>query len=69
MRVWLLTSTTYGTWLPGDPRGSVTSVRDQRPGDAPSVVRIEHDIPGELWEEPIPGLHRSAQERMKGAPV
>ncbi len=31
MTTWLLTSTTYGTWLPGDPRGSVTSVLDFRP--------------------------------------
>ncbi|HYH63802.1 MAG TPA: hypothetical protein VD866_03795 [Urbifossiella sp.] len=43
MLTWLLTSTTYGTWLPGDRRGSVTSVRDTRPDDAPTVVRIEHD--------------------------
>jgi hypothetical protein len=27
-RYWLLTSTTYDTWLPGDERGSVTRVKD-----------------------------------------
>jgi hypothetical protein len=56
MRAWLLTTTTYGSWLPGDRRGSVTSVRDERPNDPPSVVRIEHDIPGEPNEDAIPEL-------------
>ena len=69
MRAWLLTTTTYGSWLPGDPRGSVTSVRDHRPGDAPSESRIEHDRPGEPWEEAMPGLARSARDRMKGPPI
>lgn len=35
MTTWLFTSTTYGTWLPGDPRGSVTRVLDfciEQPG-------------------------------------
>jgi len=69
MRSWLLTNTTYGTWLPGDQRGSVTSVRDLRPGDELNPSRFEHDIPGEPWEEPIPGLERSAKEGMKGPPI
>lgn len=69
MRTWLLTHTTYGTWLPGDPRGSVTSVRDLRPGDEQSLSRFEHDLPGEPWEDEIPGLYRSAREQMRGAPT
>lgn len=69
MRSWLLTSTTYGTWLPGDPRGSVTSVRDRRPDDPVTGVRIEHDLPGEPWEDPIPGLYRAASEAMRGPPI
>jgi REP element-mobilizing transposase RayT len=69
MRAWLLTNTTYGTWLPGDPRGSVTSVRDLRPGDKPTPFRFEHDLPGEPWEDPIPGLYRSALEQLKGPPI
>jgi REP element-mobilizing transposase RayT len=69
MRTWLLTNTTYGTWLPGDPRGCVTSVRDLRPGDEPCFVRLEHDLPGEPWEDPMPGLYRSAAENMTGPPV
>jgi REP element-mobilizing transposase RayT len=69
MRFWLLTNTTYGTWLPGDPRGSVTSVRDARPGDLPTPFRFEHDLPGEPWEDAIPGLQRSALQQMAGTPI
>jgi len=69
MRSWFLTNTTYATWLPGDPRGSVTSVRDRRPDDAPTPSRIEHDLPGEPWEDEIPGLRHSARERLKGPPI
>ena len=69
MRVWLLTNTTYGTWLPGSCRGSVTSVRDVRPGEVPAVVRIEHDAPGEPCEEALPGLEASAREQMTGPPI
>ncbi len=66
---WLLTNTTYGTWLPGDPRGSVTSVRDQRACDTPHSHRFEHDLFGEPWEDSLPGLYRSAAERMSGPPI
>jgi len=69
MRVWLLTNTTYGSWLPGSARGSVTSVRDVRPYDDPTAVRIEHDLPGEPVEEHMPGLENSARELMKGPPI
>ncbi|MBX3425934.1 MAG: transposase [Pirellulales bacterium] len=66
---WLLTSTTYGSWLPGDPRGSVTSVRDYRPGDPTTASRVEHDRPGEPWEPSRPGLHRSALSLMKAPAI
>ena len=69
MRAWLLTNTTYGSWLPGDAKGSVTSVRDRRLNDPPSAVRIEHDIPGEPCEEAIPELQRSAESQMSGPPI
>jgi len=69
MRAWLLTNTTYGTWLPGDQRGSVTSVRDLRPGEKRRPARFEHDLPGEPWEQAIPGLQASARQQMKGPPV
>ncbi len=69
MPIWLLTSTFYGHWLSGDPRGSVTNVRDRRPGDPAREVRIEHAQPGEEYEQAIPGLHRASRERMKGPAV
>lgn len=69
MRYWLLTNTTYGTWLAGDRRGSVTSVRERRPGEVRSASRIEHDKPGEAWEPPLPGLQRSAESRLKSSPI
>lgn len=69
MRYWLLTNTTYGTWLPGDQRGSVTSVRDRRVGEAVDDQRRRHNRPGEAWEAPIAGLANSARSRMKGSPI
>jgi REP element-mobilizing transposase RayT len=69
MLTWLLTNTTYGTWLPGDERGSVTSVRDRRPSDPKTSSRVEHDKPGEPWEGSMPRLQRSAQKTMKGPPI
>jgi REP element-mobilizing transposase RayT len=69
MTAWLLSSTFYGQWLPGDSRGSVTNVRDRRPRDPDSPVRLEHARPGENYEAAIPGLHRAASEQLKGPPV
>lgn len=66
---WLLTSTFYGQWLPGDVRGSVTNVRDRRPDDPATPVRIEHARPGDDYEDAIPGLQRAALEQLKGPPV
>ena len=60
MRVWLLTNTTYATWLPGNPKGSVTSVRDRREGDPASAARAEHALPGTPYDGGIPGLARHA---------
>ena len=62
-RFWLLSWRAYGTWLPGDPRGSVTRVRD---GAGP---RVEHDIPGTPVDGPMPGLEEAAREAMAGPPV
>ena len=69
MPYWLLTSTTYGTWLPGDPRGSVTSVRDVRVGEAPTSSRREHSVFGEAFEPENRGLRVSARERLAGGPI
>jgi REP element-mobilizing transposase RayT len=64
MRHWLFTNTTYGTWLPGNERGSVTSVRD-----ASASSRIEHDKYGTPWEGHIPGIHTSATSLLKCPPI
>jgi REP element-mobilizing transposase RayT len=69
MSIWLLTSTCYGTWLPGDARGSVTRVRDRRPGDRPSSTRILHNQIGEQFEPIRPELRASALAGMKGHPI
>jgi REP element-mobilizing transposase RayT len=69
MTAWLVTSTFYGQWLPGDQRGSVTNVRDRRAGDPAKAVRIEHACPGEQYEDAIPGLRQASIEQLKGPPV
>ena len=68
-RHWLLTSTFYGNWLPGDPRGFVSRVTDDRPDDPATPVRHEHDRPGTPCDADVPGLRRSAAALMKGEPV
>jgi REP element-mobilizing transposase RayT len=68
-RHWLLTSTFYGNWLPGDPRGFVSSVRDLREGEGESQSRREHDVPGTPYDNDFLGLYRSAQEQMRGEPI
>jgi REP element-mobilizing transposase RayT len=65
----LFTSTTYGTWLPGDSRGSVTSVRDYRSTDPATSSRLEHDEVGEPWEPPIAGLQQNATRLLKQSAV
>src|SRR5262249_33670692 len=66
---WLVTSTFYGQWLPGDDRGSVTNVRERRPGDPAMRARLEHARPGNPSEEAMPGLRRAALEQLKCPPV
>jgi REP element-mobilizing transposase RayT len=68
-RFWLLSSTFYGIWLPGDERGFVGRVRDDRPDDPPSPFRFVHDAPGTPYDEDVPGLERASAERMTGPPV
>jgi len=70
-RYWLLTSTTYGTWLPGDFRGFVSNVRDvganDQGADAPrSPAReVRHNVPGTPYDADLPGLERSARSALK----
>jgi hypothetical protein len=62
-RYWLITWTTYGTWLPGDARGFVGNVREQ------DGVQITHNVPGTPYDADLPTLTNYAREHMKGAPV
>ncbi len=62
-RYWLLTSTTYGNWLPGDPRGFVSGVE----GDAGTTVI--HNQPLTEYDRDMPGLREFAQSQMLGPPI
>jgi REP element-mobilizing transposase RayT len=62
-RFWLITSTTYGTWLPGDMRGFVSRVEND-PGP-----RVRHNVPGTPCDADIPGLRQSARGLMRGEPI
>lgn len=67
---WLITSTTYGTWLPGDARGFVGRVWDARPDDpATESLRVKHNVIDTPYDRDIPGLHEKSRALMKGNPV
>jgi REP element-mobilizing transposase RayT len=55
--------------LPGDTRGFVGRVRDERADDPDTPARKEHDRAGTEYDQDVPGLRRSAEELMKGEPV
>jgi REP element-mobilizing transposase RayT len=57
-RYWLLTWTTYGTWLPGDSRGFVSEVRDEA-GD-----KVLHNTPGTPCDKDMPALQAYADSIM-----
>ena len=62
-RYWLLTSTFYGNWLPGDERGFVGKVRDA------SGVQAVHNIPGTPYDADMPRLAEFAANRLKCPPI
>ena len=62
-RYWLLTWTTYGTWLPGDERGFVSNVVD---GDGPEV---RHNTPGTPYDRDMPELKQAARAKLVGEPI
>lgn len=62
-RFWLLTWTTYGTWLPGDDRGFVSNVRL---GNGPEV---RHNAPGTTPDTKMRGLVLDSRERMLGPTI
>src|SRR5262245_7241574 len=62
-RYWLLTSTTFGNWLPGDARGFVSPVRNS------SGLQQIHNIPGTEYDRDIVRLRAYAQDNLKGPPI
>jgi len=62
-RNWLITSTTYGTWLPGDPRGFVSNVR------LPDDALAKHNQYGTVYDQDHPRLQDLARKRMRGSPI
>jgi REP element-mobilizing transposase RayT len=62
-RFWLLTWTTYGTWLPGDRRGFVSEVRDE------AGEKVLHNTPGTPCAADLPSLRAYAASIMTEAPV
>lgn len=72
MKHWLLTSTTYGTWLPGDERGFVGTVKDYRPEDEDKKqqgTRVRHNLQETNYDQDAPGLRRSANAMLKCDPI
>jgi REP element-mobilizing transposase RayT len=67
--MWLLTSTFYGNWLPGDERGFVGRVRDRRDQESEDLVRREHDRYGEECDRNMIGLNQSAKSLLKCDPI
>jgi REP element-mobilizing transposase RayT len=62
-RIWLLTWTTYGSWLPGDERGFVSPKFE---GDTPER---RNNAPGRPYDEGRPALRRIAESTLTGDPV
>jgi REP element-mobilizing transposase RayT len=63
MRMWLLTWTTYGSWLPGDSRGFVSRRRVRGGG---SEI---HNTPDTPYDSCLPVLVDHARSRLKGEPI
>ncbi len=59
-RYWLLTWTTYGTWLPGDERGFVGAVRQNSDG-----TQATHNQPGTEYDRERPHLEGFAKATQK----
>jgi REP element-mobilizing transposase RayT len=62
-RYWLITWTTYGSWLPGDARGFVSNIAD------PTGKGMRHNQPGTECDADHPGLRQYMAERLRQPPV
>lgn len=64
LRYWLLTWTTYGSWLPGDDRGFVSTVRE-----SPHDKWQRQNSRGTSYSRSMPGLRAASQSRLQGEPI
>jgi REP element-mobilizing transposase RayT len=62
-RYWLLTWTTYGSWLPGDARGFVGNVAGR------SGRGVRHNQPGTEYDADHPGLKHYMESRLQQQPI
>ncbi len=62
-RYWLLTTTSYGSWLPGDDRGFVSNVRVN---EGPE---IRHNRMGEEFDKQISDLAEHSKQKLLGPAV
>ena len=62
-RHWLLTWTTYGTWLPGDARGFVSPI----PRESGKWTR--ENRPGVAYDRDVPERLEQSRQLLKGPPV
>jgi Transposase IS200 like len=62
-RHWLITSTTYATWLPGDKHGFVSPVEIQ------TGERVVHNVPGTPYDQDMPELRQRARALLKCEPI
>lgn len=62
-RFWLLTWTTYGSWLPGDRRGFVGRIRQE------DGSRVIHNVSGTPIDRDMPALQQAMRRSMKGKPI
>jgi REP element-mobilizing transposase RayT len=63
-RFWLVTWTTYGTWLPGDQRGFVGPIQDKASG----TQRIENR-PQTPYLKDLEQLRQFSQSHLKSKPI
>lgn len=62
-RFWLLTWTTYGTWLPGDDRGFVSRIQ------LSDEQKIKHNLPNTEYDAKRRGMSLYATKLLKSEPV
>jgi hypothetical protein len=62
-RYWLLSWTTYGSWLPGDARGFVSNVA------GPTGEGVRHNQPETACDADHPGLLHYMEERLRQPPI